>query len=144
MPIVSTGIKSRKPLYHFFVKLFPVIDLSGDETEKRNLESDLPSSEIFGEYGKMDPHPEFNSRQGGRMAADDLISDEEDLPDDQERLYRDYLQWQKDKTVNREVKKPNSCGKLWKIITKSELGEYEEESWLKFLSLQVRGFLSKN
>ena len=77
------------------------------------------------------------------MAADDLISDEEDLPDDQERLYRDYLECQKDKTGTREVKKPNVYGKLWKIITKSELGEYQEESWLKFLSLQVRGFLCK-
>ena len=77
------------------------------------------------------------------MAADDLIHDEEDIPDDQERLYRDYLDWQKDKTVTRKVKKPNAYGKLWKIITKSELGEYQEESWLKFLSLQVRGFLCK-
>ena len=91
----------------------------------------------------MDPHPEFNSRQGGRMAADDLVSDEEDLENDQERLCLDYLEWQKDKTVTREVKKPNAYGKLWKIITKSELGEYQEESWLKLLSLQVRGFLCK-
>ena len=65
----------------------------------------------------------FNSRQGGRITADDLISDEEDLPDDQERLQRDYLEWQKDKTFTREVKKPNAYGKLWKIITKFELGE---------------------
>ena len=122
-------------------RLFPVIDPSGDETQKSDLESDLPSSKIIGEYEKMDPHPEFNSRQEGRMAADDLISDEEDLPDDQERLYRDYLDWQKDKRVTREVKKPNAYGKLRKIITKSELREYQEESWLKLLSLQIQGFL---
>ena len=70
------------------------MDPSGDETEKSDLESELPSSEIIGEFEKLDPHPKFNSRQGGRRAADDLMSDEEDLPDDQKRLYRDYLEWQ--------------------------------------------------
>ena len=34
------------------------------------------------------------------------------------------------------MKKPNAYKKLWKIITKSELGEYQEEPWLKLLSLQ--------
>ena len=93
-------------------RLFPVIDPSGDQTQKSDLQSDLPSSEIIGEYDKINPHPEFNSRLGGRMAVDDLISDEEDLPDDLERLYRDYLEWQKDKTVIRKVQKSNTYGKL--------------------------------
>ena len=133
----------EKKAADYLSRLFTIIDPFGDETRKSDLESDLPNTEIIGEYEKMDSHTEFNSRQGGRMAADDLISDEEDLPDDQERLYRDYLEWQKDKTVTRKVKKPNAYEKLWKIITKSELGEYQEESWFKLLSLQVRGFLCK-
>ena len=48
--------------------------------------------EIIEESEKMNPDPKFHSHQETRIAADDLISDKEDLPEDQGRLYQHYLE----------------------------------------------------
>ena len=55
-------------------RLLPVIDPPGDETQKSAFESDLVSKKIIEESARMNPDAEFHFYQGGRMAADDLIS----------------------------------------------------------------------